>query len=99
MPGIANPIASGIVLARRRSFEWSQVGEEVVILDPGMGELLRLSSVAGFLWKELDGRKSFSDLVKNACRQYAVDAAVAERDVRNFLQQLMEWDLVEVIHE
>ena len=99
MPEIANLIASNLVLARQRSFEWSQVGEEVVILDPGMGELLRLSSVAGFLWKELDGRNSFSELVQNVCRHFAVDPAAAEKDTRDFLQHLMEWDLVEVIHE
>jgi len=98
MPKVATPIAS-LVLARHRLFEWSQVGEEVVILNPGMGELLRLSSVAGFLWKELDGRQSFCSLVQKVCRQFDVDSAAAEKDTGDFLQHLMEWDLVEVIHE
>ena len=82
-------------LARKRTLQWSVVGPEVVILDRALGELLRLNSVAGFIWKQLDGKRPPEEIVEAVSRHFATDARAAGRDVREFLDQLRALELLE----
>ncbi len=79
----------------KETLEWSEVGSEVVILDRSMGELLRLDHVAGFIWKQLNGQRSASEIAEMVSRHFAIDHAMAERDVEWFLKELMRLEIVE----
>ena len=81
--------------APKQTVQWSEVGSEVVILDREMGELLRLNSVAGFVWKQLDGQRSVDEIVQEVCGAFAVDQRLAEQDVRRLLKKLVKLEIVE----
>ena len=80
---------------QKRTLQWSEVGTEVVILDRALGELLRLNSVAGFIWKQLDGTRALEEIVERVSRHFATDATAAGRDVREFLGRLKALELLE----
>ena len=82
-------------LAPKRTLQWSEVGSELVILDRAMGELLRLNPVAGFIWKQLNGRRSATEIAEMVARHFAVERAMAEQDVEWFLKELMRLEIVE----
>ena len=82
-------------LAPKRTLQWSEVDSEVIILDRGLGELLRLNEVAGFIWKQLNENRSTQEIAERLSRRFAIDARSATRDVRDFLHQLRSLELVE----
>ncbi len=82
-------------LTPKETLEWSEVGSEVVILDRAMGELLRLDHVAGFIWKQLNGQRSATEIAEMVARHFAVERAMAEKDVEKFLKKLVGLEIVE----
>ena len=86
-------------LAPKRTLQWSEVDSEVVILDRGLGELLRLNEVAGFIWKQLNENRSTQEIAERLSRRFATDARSAARDVRDFVHQLRSLELVEECEE
>ena len=74
----------------------SEVGSEVILLNPDMGELLRLNPVAGFIWKQLGGEVSAADIAEKVSQQFKIDRLEAERDVEKFLKELMDLEIMEV---
>ncbi|HVO33747.1 MAG TPA: PqqD family protein [Elusimicrobiota bacterium] len=81
------------MLNDKRTLRWSDVGDEVVVLDDQAGELFRFSAEAGFIWKQLQEGISAAGISAALVREFAVDAASAQRDVRVFLQRLDDLDL------
>ncbi len=82
-------------LSPKQMLRCSEVGSEVVILDRSMGELLRLNHVAGSIWKQLNGQRSASGIAEMVSWHFAIDHAMAERDVEKFLKKLVGLEVVE----
>jgi hypothetical protein len=94
------PIATTTAgLVPRRTLDWSRVGSEVVIIDRSAGELIRLDAVGAFIWARLDGTRTREDLAQKICERFAVEAHVAERDLRQFLSRLVSLGLLETATE
>lgn len=80
------------VLARRIA------GETVLV--PISGELAKLrcifslSPVAEYIWERLDGQHTLAEILEEVLAQFEVDAAQAERDLRELLAELQSEDLV-----
>ena len=83
------------IFAPKSTIQWSKVGSEVVILDREMGELLRLNPVAGFIWEQLDGRRTLRQIAESIVQTFAVEVSQAQRDVQSFLWQLVQLEIVE----
>jgi hypothetical protein len=70
------------------------VGEEMVVLHLANGTYFGLDPVGALLWKSL----SQGELPSHACdailSRYEVDRETAENDLRAFLGQLAEGDLI-----
>ena len=79
----------------KKNLQWSEVDAEVVVLDQQGGELFRLDPVAGFIWKQLDGRKDFKEIAQAICQRFDVQEKTACRDLKQFLADLERWDLLE----
>jgi len=67
-----------------------------VILDKEMGELLRLNSVAGFIWKQLNDQKSIPEIAQALSTHFVVEKSQAEQDTKKFLAELHKLEIVEV---
>ncbi|HEY9723742.1 MAG TPA: PqqD family protein [Oscillatoriaceae cyanobacterium] len=71
------------------------VDGETLILTPADSVLHTLNPVATRIWELLSEHRTLDALVAALTREYDVDRAVAEQDVRNLLTELAEKQIVE----
>lgn len=62
----------------------SSCGNNIVVLNP----------VSKFLWEEMQSEKNFDELVDAMLKEYGIERAEAEADLKDFLTQLEESRLV-----
>lgn len=81
---------------RTEGVEWRDVGGEIVILDMNASQYLALNGTGARLWKALEaGTPSEVELVSLLRRSFEVDEERAKIDVRTFIAQLREAQLLE----
>ncbi len=78
----------------KKALQWSEVGSEVVVLDPDMGEVLRLNPVAGLIWQQLNEGQTAEEIAEAVSQEFATEKEVALRDVEDFLQELIKLELL-----
>ena len=69
-------------------------GEAVVFL-PGKQEMRILNKVGTFIWELVDGERSVVDIVDSVCEKHEVERGTAEHDALEFLNALLERNMVE----
>ncbi len=79
----------------RKALQWSEVGSEVVVFDPDMGEVLRLNPVAGLIWQQLNEGRTAEEIAEAVSQEFATEKEVALRDVEDFLQELVKMELLQ----
>jgi hypothetical protein len=62
-------------------------------------DLFALSEVGQFVWERIDGRRGFDDLLAEVVAAFAVSDEQARADVREFLDQLLDYRLISVLPE
>ncbi len=67
---------------------------QAVVVAPARREVHEFDETATFLWATLARERSVEDLVDALREEYDVDAAEAEKDVREFVAMLEEKGLV-----
>lgn len=53
-----------------------------------------LNPVATFIWQNLDGQKSVKTIIQGIITEFEVDPVIAEKDCLDFIQTLVNEDLV-----
>jgi len=71
------------------------VDGEIVIFDRAGERVHQLNPTAAFVWSTLDGRTGSDEIVARVAERFAVEAAVAARDVQSLLEQLAALNLLE----
>jgi hypothetical protein len=75
------------------------IGGEIIIVPirGSVGDLdgaYTLNEVGGAIWKRLDGRRDVAELADAIAEEFDVSRSEAERDVRDFLNELASAGLV-----
>jgi hypothetical protein len=73
---------------------WSELGDEVVILDLESSSYLGLDEVAAAIWNLLAEPRTVDELEEYLLATYDVDRAKLREDLDPFLEQLIERGLV-----
>jgi hypothetical protein len=73
---------------------WSELGDDVVILDLASSSYLGLDDVGAAVWSLLAEPTTVRDVVARLSAEYEVDRAVLGRDLEGFLSELIERGLV-----
>jgi hypothetical protein len=60
-----------------------------------MEKIFVLNPVAAFIWKHLDGEHTIADLLGTIVEQFAVDREQARLDSVEFIERLLEQNLLE----
>jgi hypothetical protein len=71
------------------------VDGEIVVFDRLGNRVHQLNQTASFVWSTLDGRTSRAEVTARVAERFAVDVAVAGRDVKALLEQLAALNLLE----
>ncbi len=64
-------------------------GEAVIVL-PQSGQVTVLNEVGSRIWELIDGTRSVGEITEIIVAEYDVTAEQAERDVAEFIQELVE---------
>ena len=59
-----------------------------------MQRIFSLNPVAEYIWQELDGTRSLDDIRAGVLEQFNVDPAQCDEDIRAFIGQLLENQLI-----
>jgi len=59
-----------------------------------MQRIFTLNPVAEYIWNSLDGQTSIEDIRKGVVSVYEVDEEQADEDIRDFVTELLEADLI-----
>lgn len=94
----------GEVWARSSRLVGRRIGEEYVLVPlAGRGadldSILNLNRVAAFVWEQLDGERSGSEVVEAVLGQFDVERARAEQDYLELIGTLAEIRAVEPSRE
>jgi hypothetical protein len=74
----------------------SEVENELVMMSLKNGKYYGIDSIGGDIWKMLEGPLKVSEICDRLMKQYKVDSQTCERDVFEFLDQLIEQELIAV---
>lgn len=70
---------------------------EAVLVLPARGKVQVLNELGARIWSLTDGKRSVSEIAAAICLEYAVDSETAERDTLEFLEDLLERGVVQII--
>jgi Coenzyme PQQ synthesis protein D (PqqD) len=68
---------------------------ETVVLDRPAGVIHHLNHTASYIWARCDGQSTLAAIAHQLAQDFAVEPAVAARDVRVLVQQLQTLHLLE----
>jgi hypothetical protein len=75
------------------------IDNEVVMLNIKHEEYLNLNSHASYIWQQLESPHSFGELIDQLCSVYNVEKKVCIKDSQEFILELVEKDIIQIIHE
>lgn len=82
------------ILAINENCPVREVGPGLVIMAPAGTATHSLDEVGAFIWRLIDGRRSFGQVVDELVATYDVEPVRAVADVQDFVTQLLDADLV-----
>lgn len=74
---------------------WTQVQDEVIVLDTRNSCYSSLNKTAAKLWVALSAGTSITEMEASLQEDYGIDAETAKTDVANFVQVLRGQDMIE----
>jgi hypothetical protein len=91
-------IALDTVLCRSPKLMASGVGEETMMMDIDKGMYYALNSVSSRIWSLLEQPLSMQAVCDKLLDEYDVEPEVCKQEVEQFLGQLLERNIVTVVH-
>jgi len=76
---------------RNPAVEWRAIGGEATLLLPGeTAAAHELNEVASRIWELCDGRRTVREIAGRIVEEFEVDLATAERDVADFVREMLD---------
>jgi PqqD family protein of HPr-rel-A system len=75
----------------------SQVADELVMFDTESGKYYGLNNIATNVWKRLEDPVSVEELCRSLAEEFDVTQQQCHEDMLEFLPELVERDLIEVL--
>lgn len=94
-----HPIDRDTILQRNPDQLFTEIDDEIVMLDIRHEEYLSLNSQASYIWKQLSTPRSFGELTDHLCSAFNVGKEVCTRDTLDFITELVEKKIIQIIHE
>ena len=82
------------LLVRHPHAAWRPVAGETVIVTPIDSYMHTLNDPAGYIWQKSDGDYTVRQVVEGLAQEFEVDPETAKRDTLDFIQELMDKDMV-----
>jgi coenzyme PQQ biosynthesis protein PqqD len=76
-------------VTRDENVAWRIIGDEAVLLSAEDSSVHSLDAVGTRIWELCDGEKTVSEIVDQVVSEFEVDRETAEKDVVEFIEELM----------
>jgi hypothetical protein len=73
---------------------WREIDDETVIISPNDSVMHELNDTGSFLWKNIDGKKSATELAELLVENYEVTPDIALSDTQALLEEMSSRKLV-----
>jgi hypothetical protein len=83
---------------KNEEIAWSELDEEIVLLDIEYGNYYTLNEMSALIWKLSDGRHKVSDIVGEILTLYDAEESQVRDDVLRILGDFNEKNLIELLH-
>ena len=71
-----------------------QIGTETIILTESGEQLHTLDQTGTYVWSQMDGKKTLSQILDSICDEYNVSREQAHVDLLNFIDALAEKKII-----
>ena len=88
-----------MILAKAPATAWRVIEGEAVILSLETKVLRGLNPVGSRVWELIDGQRSVEEIVGVIVEEFDVAPQEAARDVRGFVQEILDRGLVTPVHQ
>jgi|LGVF01.1.fsa_nt_gb hypothetical protein len=78
---------------------WRVIDGGVVILTADGHEIHTLNKVGSAIWELADGAKNLKEIVTQICERFDVSFGVAQVDVMDFAEQLVDKNILQITNE
>ncbi len=92
-----NQINDNTVICRSEALLSNNLGDDVVMMDIEQGAYYGLESVAARIWDLAENPVSMGDLCKSLMTEYDVSKEQCASDVKGFLNDLLERNIVQIV--
>lgn len=72
------------------------IANETMIMSEDGNEIHVLDETGSFIWKSIDGVRSFDEILEQIINEYDVTEEVAKNDLINFLQELSTKKIIRI---
>jgi hypothetical protein len=73
------------------------LNDEAVLVDTTHAQVKVVNEVGAYIWSQIDGARSVREIADQVCKVYEIDQAQAEKDTLEFLVNLAQRGLVDLI--
>ncbi|MDF1797038.1 MAG: PqqD family peptide modification chaperone [Coxiellaceae bacterium] len=87
-------LADQTVLSQPKWVFADVVDGEHLLLHKNIGDCFRLTAIGADIWSHIATPLSYKALIDRLMKEYAVEREVCEPDVKQFLEQLQQRDLI-----
>ncbi len=90
-------IKGDTILTKSGDLIEASLGESLALMSVESGKYFGMNQVASHIWQELNTEISFDDLIKNLTDKFDVDSQTCSDQCRDFLNKLLEKDMVTMV--
>lgn len=69
----------------------------MVVMAPSGAQTHTLDEMGTFIWQQLDGERNLDEILRAIQNQYEVNHAEAERDLQDFVAQMVAADIIQIV--
>ena len=77
-------------VTRDENVAWRIIGDEAVLLSAEDSSVHSLDAVGTRIWELCDGEKTVKEIIDQVVAEFEVDHETAEKDVVEFIEELMQ---------
>jgi hypothetical protein len=82
------------IISKNERVPWRIIEGEAILVKVDSGEVIQLNEVAAEIWRIIDGKRKISEIVDHIQKDFDVDKEQAEKDTLEFIQSLLNINLV-----
>ena len=87
------------VFQKNENFVFRQIDDETILVPikdnlGDMGSIYNLNEVGAFVWEQLDGQKTLSDINEMLTDEFEIPEGESKKDLIEFINQLKEIDAI-----